>query len=262
MPTNTVLSRVNTIDFFAIVLPGFYFTCALSLFAFGFLDRPTNAKGPWDIIKNAIANIHVNGAIFILLASHLLGSVVRSLPVAWPDAISAKLVRIFFRRGQAEVYDANFPFPLALENWFKKLGGHEVFKIRFDSTEETIHLLFNFWKAEICQKSADLFSYTLSAEARVRMFAGIIWATGLALVIGLIQLALPSTRQWWEPSVLLIIVSFVICLIFLWRLRYMRREEARIVFLAYLALHKKENLSSSPATPMPSVRLTVQAEQE
>ena len=61
MPTNTVLSRVNTIDFFAIVIPGFYVTCALSLFAFGFLDRPTNANGPWAIIKNAIVNIHING---------------------------------------------------------------------------------------------------------------------------------------------------------------------------------------------------------
>src|SRR5262249_104157 len=120
----------------------------------------------------------------------------------------------------------------------------------------------NSWKAEICQKSTDLFSYILSAEARVRMFAGIIWATVVAVVLGLIQLVMPSTRQWWEPSVLVIIVSFVICLIFLWRLRYMRSEEARTVFLAYLALHKREHLSSSPAASTPSVRLTVQSEQE
>jgi hypothetical protein len=220
---------VNTIDFFAVIVPGFYVTCVLSLFAFAFVDRPMTAKSPWAIINGVIAGMHVNGAIFILLASHLLGS----------------MIRVCFRRGRPEIYNSPFPYPIALERRFRNLGGFEAFDIKRDPTKEPdIHITFNYWKAEICQKSADLYAHTFSAEARVRMFAGIIWATGIGLALGIVQLVCPATRRWWEPVVLLIIVSFIICIIFLSLLREVRNEEARTVFFAYLTLHKREQLSN------------------
>ncbi|MCP4601206.1 MAG: hypothetical protein GY847_11895 [Proteobacteria bacterium] len=238
MPVKTALPSVNVGDFFAIVVPGFYVICTASLFGFMTIPRNAQQDEPWKIICQAVANMDANWIALCVVASYLVGNIMRILPVKWPDAwcgwIFGKLLR-----SRKELYEEGetFPYPKALKRRFDRLGGQKVFNLPEAPTEkEGLYVVFNYWKIILCKESPELFACTQVLEARVRMFVGIIWATGVGVILGGVQFIIPGTRVWWEPLLLSSLISFAIFLLFLLLLREARNEEARTVFFSYLAL--------------------------
>lgn len=206
MPAKTALSRVTSLDFFGVVIPGLYLTCIISLFGFLFLDDVTPEKSPWKVINDSVASVTVAGGMLMLFVSYLLGSISRAFPVKWPDALCGFIRRDrqwpWPFRSRPEIYNAEYPYPKSLERQFVALGEHNRFDVRCDPTDEPdSHVSINFWKVEVCEESAPLFLEVSRAEARTRMFAGMFWATGISVPIGIGQLwaAHHMGSDWWKP---------------------------------------------------------------
>jgi hypothetical protein len=99
-----------------------------------------------------------------------------------------------------------------------------------------MHLAFNYWKAVICCKSPQLYGLIQAEENRVRMFAGLIWATGVSVVICAVELFFLWHSPLFYPLLVFTIVSLALFGVFVCLLRPNRYNEARTVFLAYLSL--------------------------
>src|SRR5205823_283751 len=93
MPADTTLSKVNTVDFFAVVVPGTYLLANLALFGFVFVDTTVQTSS-WEIIWNAISSLNPYSLLLVLLVAYLLGSTARAIPVKVVDDISSKNHRI------------------------------------------------------------------------------------------------------------------------------------------------------------------------
>jgi hypothetical protein len=262
MSANAALNRVNTVDFFTVVIPGVYFVANIALFGFWFIDRSKTEETPWRIIGNAVTNLPVNGLLILLLAAFLLGSTARAFPVKTVDTVSGWINKLrcvlpCWRRLKSP-YSQEFPYNPMLEDIFGYLKQCDC-----DFTEQCAPAPehdpekkriaeFNYWKVVICCDSPELFALIRAAEARVRMFAGIIWATGWSCVVSTVAVALPPLRQWYEPFVTSAMVSLVLCVVFLVLLRSMRREEVRAVYYGFLALNRKTSSRSETGEHNPN----------
>lgn len=97
------------------------------------------------------------------------------------------------------------------------------------------------WKMVLCTQSPEAFVFTQELEARVRLFAGMFWAGFLGLgmsLAGHFCLGLGIVRvDWRMPFLVLTALSLVLCFVFGWQVRRVRRQEADMLFAAYLALY-------------------------
>jgi hypothetical protein len=241
MSADTALSRVNTVDFFGVLVPGVYVAANLSLLGFAFVDPNITTDPAWSIINNAVVNVELNKLLLLLLISYLLGSTARALPVNTVDRVSGWVNSTIIPRKKArrQAYAENFPYLNLLEGIFTDLNKNNSFTIsNRPKAEPTPMAAFNYWKAVIAKESPNLVAQIRAAEARVRMFAGIVWATAFSLAVCLIALLCPRGQSWWQPFVFSACCSFTLLLVFVTLIRSMRREEARAVYVGFLAIHR------------------------
>ncbi len=210
MPANSALNRVNTVDFFAVVIPGVYFAANIGLLGFSFLDRSQTQQTPWQIINDVVINLHVNGLLILLLAGFLLGSTARAFPVKNVDKISGRINRLICTLRQQpdrkRHFSHEFPYNPMLQHIFENLESKYDFHPRCapapaDAPEKKRMGEFNYWKTVICHDSTELFGFVRAAEARVRMFAGLVRATAWSCILAIVAMACPALRQWYEPFV-------------------------------------------------------------
>lgn len=254
MPANTFLNRVNTVDFFAVLIPGVYLAANISLLGFWCVDRSATNETPWQIINGAIIRLELNGLLIFVLAAFLLGNTVRAVPIRVVDRLSTWINRCLCRlplwENRQDDYREDFPYVNILNKIFELLYKHSYVSEGRPcaSPEWGLRKLaeFNYWKALLCSKSSDSFAFVLAAESRVRLFAGIIWATGVSCVICALAMCFPQYRQWYGPFVASLIVSLLLFAIFVTSLRPMRHEEARAVYLAFLSLLNETASTAEP----------------
>ncbi|MEZ4746800.1 MAG: hypothetical protein R3C41_12060 [Calditrichia bacterium] len=251
MPADATLNRINTLDLFGVVIPGMYLAANVSLLGFAFIDRTQSNQTPWEIINTAVSGLNISGFLILIISGLLLGSMARAFPVKTVDQVSGWLNRLTsFSKRKKGHYSHEFPYNVMLETIFKNIKSEFNLddKSAPPKTEETYLKrtgIFNFWKILICRESPELFALISSAEARVRMIVGIIWSTAWSSLISLIALVLPYFSQWHEPFILSLAVSVILCLLFTLQLRPMRHEEVRSVFLAFLSLQRKQDLTNN-----------------
>lgn len=236
-----MLSHVSTIDFFGVLIPGLYVSGNLLLLTFAFVDPKETTESAWIIIDNAIIGFQLNKLFLLLLVAYLFGSAARVFPVNVIDKISGWINQKISRNETwKEESKQKFPYIEYLNKLHGDIKHYNSFTVTTELQEEPDPMsVFNYWKAVITRESPNLVAQIRAAEAKVRMFAGIVWATGFSLILSLIALSFSSIRCWWPPFVISACLSFTLLIIFIIGLRPMRREEARAVYLGFLSIHRK-----------------------
>ena len=164
------------------------------------------------------------------------------------------------------VRGGDFPYWEALEHNYRLLhdAQPEVERLGTLLPNKEAHrnmALYDYWKMVLCMREPSAFAYTQSLEARVRLFAGMCWASSVGVACSLLWTISLFWGQgaWWPAILMLFLASIVIFLAFRLRLRFVRAEEANQVFLAYMAHLTSSsagpNRSCPPATPgLPSAQ--------
>lgn len=240
MSSDNMLSRVSTIDFFGVLIPGLYLTSNLLLLAFAFVDPKETTDFAWIIINDAIVGFDLNKLLLLLLVAYLSGSATRVFPVNVIDKISGWInQKISRNKSWKEESKQKFPYVGYLNKLHVDINQNNSFTLTIEPQMEPEPMsAFNYWKAVVTRESPNLVAQIRAAEAKVRMFAGIVWVTGFSLILSLIALSFSNIRYWWPPFVISACISFTLLLIFIIGLRPMRREESRAVYLAFLSIHR------------------------
>ncbi len=235
MANSSFLNRVSGIDFFAILAPGFYIFTVLYSTALAF-DKNLEANSTfWSMLNSISDSISENLVylIFIFFAAYLIGSVLRAIPV-W---LAEKIVR--------PRAPSNFPYPDVLSYVLMELKHHEIHSgindEVFPDFEGTFSpRVFDFWKHQLCVNSKDGFLFYRSFETRSRFFAGIVWASYIGVLFGIIICSSPINfhpiNSLGGP---ILYFSLILAIAFGYNFRRIRRQEVHALLLAYLSLEKR-----------------------
>lgn len=248
---DTTLSRVRKSEFFAILAPGFYAISALFLVTLAWHYAADNV--PWwrhtaDFLSKYFDRwpVPAAGAFF----AYLIGCVLRAIPVSIADNLCGKVFKIIAREGyETDLYSGEFPYCTMLEGQLKVLQVNGVETgIEVPSCERSAHTMFNYWKATLCQFAQESFVLTQELEGQVRLFAGMFWSGVVgfsAIVAGVVFVPGLVSSTWFTPLSVYGLLSLTVGVVFGWRLRRVRGDEVRGVFLALAAFH-----DGSPMRPV------------
>jgi len=247
MPTTTVLSRVKT-DFFAILVPGFFIFGVIVSFFLAFTH-----KNPKISILERIKPLFITLkeywplVIILIVIGYLLGNLIRAIRVTTADKFSKTIFSpLAITEEKKLIYKSAFPYPNILDDIREHLFDSKLIaNITLPKEAKPLYSAWNFWKITIGLESPDMFNYIQNLESRVRLFAGMLWAGLLGIIVSLSIFAGCIFNNvisvvWLEYNIYLFLTSAALFTMFGMNLRRVRREEARSVFMGYLALQKKK----------------------
>lgn len=201
-----------------------------------------DAAAVWAQVLAGVRNStkEIGTTACFLLAAYLAGSVIRAIKVDTADRLCRRLFGWahrdeFSRRMAGEL----FPYPGLLANLFKSIVVNGPLPGAKLPEPGTHHATFDFWKLELAQVAPAAFAYVQQFEARVRLFAGMVWAGllgTLATLAGLGYAAVRLDAPVGFQTVLLVQLglSAAVLVVFGFRLRFVRGTEVAHVFLAHL----------------------------
>jgi hypothetical protein len=239
-PASTIMSRINYMDFFSALPSGIYILISLSMPYGAFAEGKSDfyLSGILKSIDNTGKGIFL-GVILIFVA-YLFGIGLRAIPARTIESI-INFFKILLLKNRNK-----FPFATILNEKYIDIKNNSISGIGniFDNDEIAINMnVFNIWKDVLCYKNPQAFQYYQCAEARVRSFTCMFWASiiGLASSIITLEIVRPFTRT--EPSIILFCLSFILCILILSGFNSLRREEAKILFSLYLA-HRQDEINT------------------
>lgn len=219
-------------EFFAAIPPGFF----IFIVSFVCLVNGTAAATSlslWEHLLFLSTKIKENPPviIFVLFAAYLLGSIIRSMPVQWAEAVAS------FGRSR-------FPFGPKLRGMLREIKDEcAATNLRPESlptVEKLSSSTFNYWKDFLCARAPEAFLYYQSFEARSRFYTGMFWAGAVGIIGG----GVTVLRSYMAnlsliPGTQLCVVSLCLCLAFGTQLRRVREQEARVLLTLFtiVALH-------------------------
>jgi hypothetical protein len=245
MPTTTLLSKVKT-DFFAILVPGFFIFGVIVSFFLAFTHKDTNIsileriKPFFKILKDYWPLV-----IVLIVIGYLLGNLIRAIRVTTADKFSKIIFsRLAISEEKKLFYKNSFPYPDILNKIRQDLIDSKLIASITLPNGNCLYSAWNFWKITIGLEFPDMFNYIQNLESRVRLFAGMFWAGLLGIIGSLVIFGGCIFNNvikvvWLDYNIYLFFTSAVLFFMFGMNLRRVRREEARSVFMGYLALQKK-----------------------
>jgi hypothetical protein len=252
MPAPATINRFRPVDFFGALLPGVYLL--LSTLYICVCVSALHVNDVWNWLRGFIASqTNISGLLFVLIISYLLGTIIQAFPVHLTDKLCAWLY-IRFRRDGLDpekfpdmLYRERFPYPSCLQRTQDILeeympqasGGEDTVSILRKSERYIVNV--DYWKMVLCMREPNAYAETQALEARVRLFVGMFWANTLSIILCIFALLCRDVA--FGPLWLLLLLSFPFALLFGFRLRYVRGEEANRLFLAY-EIHRR--LSPQP----------------
>ena len=242
MTFDNPFARFRTVDFFGVLVPGFFIIASV-----GFSWAAVQSTSAWELLGRILD--HFAGqpqwyAIAVVVGSaYLLGSVVRAFPVWKLDTPLANLFGVFARKGKSErmrrLYATPYPYPTLLAydiEELRKSGCISAWNRGPSFSDSHAHVAIDYCKEYASLKSAAAHNRITGAEARTRMFFGMFCAAAIgALTSTLFALLTRNTLpfMWCALS-----LGFV--LLFGQRLRFVRGHEARMILYAYLIQRESE----------------------
>ena len=249
MPATTVLSRVKT-DFFAILVPGFFIFAVIVSFFLAFTHKDPKIS-ILERIKPFFDNLKEYWplAIFLIVIGYLLGNLIRAIRVTTADKFSKTIFsRLAITEEKKLFYKGSFPYPIILNEIRKHLNDSDLIAdITLPEEEKPLYSAWNFWKITIGLEFPDMFNYIQNLESRVRLFAGMFWAGLVGIIVSLSIFGGCIFNNvikvvWLKYNLYLFFASAALFTMFGMNLRRVRREEARSVFMGYLALQNKKKV--------------------
>lgn len=269
-------------DLLATLTPGFYVLASGfyvgAIMAYGgdtqkvfdeFRTSLSQEKGQWNLALG----------LGLALFAYMLGSVARAIHVNWADNLCGR----FFRYGWV------LPWGLVFWEWRARLWARYAERFPYDSviaeTQAAVirnrgqnqpdpanpghvpvcldrdprHSDYNWWKLVAAQKAPNAFALCQEYEARVRLFAGMVWASAFGVVAGLVgvaqcRIASPDKDNWIVPVLIEVGISLALLVVYGVQLRHVRHQEVRGVVMAY-ALAGGEYTPHGPATAVAGRRV-------
>lgn len=249
MPLQSTITRVNRIQFFSVLTPGFYLVCVV-VFAVivVFSESPqtciTQAKGIPEVLW-------VPATLFALLSSYMFGSVPRAFSVSRTDDLcewlfySEEKIKNMPDGWHKRLHSGLFPYAKALEHQHDLLKLTALKDGTVDRSTHDIQMpprtnhdgiaTFDYWKVFLHVNAPQISELMESLEARARFFVGMFWASVFGLPVGVFLFVVSFWRNGWLPwTIFFSLTTILFAIVFGRRLRSARGEEARIVFFAYL----------------------------
>ena len=246
MPTTTVLSRVKN-DSVAILVPG-SFVLLIIISVYLALTHKDQSSG---IIKRIAPFFKVftdYWPLFLVLfiIAYLVGILIRAIRVNLADMLSKKIFEKFNRSKWIRLgYESEFPYPVILEDVKKELLESNMISSYSLPNEKNLHNVYNFWKMIICLESQDVFSHIQNLESIVRLFVGMFWSGFIGVIGYLITLGGCLLNKiirdvWLDFTLVMLVVSVIILIMFGMNIRRVRVQEVVVLFMAYLVIHQKK----------------------
>ncbi len=244
-------------DFFAIMAPGFYTLIILMTIAVSTIDNGSYFE--WEKISKSFdcGNKYWPMILLGIFLSYLLGNFLRAIPVRIADKYCKKLFSWTSKNNDLVkiYYQEDFPYHTALSNLLENLRKNgfpeEIFYVPLP---ETVHTVYNYFKAVICSESPGAFSFTQALEARVRLFAGMFWSAffGFVTCISLLYIEIFIKNIEVHGFVICLgVASLIIAGLLGGQLPRVRGQEVEYVFYSYLAfIAKSENKLLSGVKPI------------
>ena len=222
--TQEAYSKSGKSELIAIMVSGFYIFASLvvqdkNISTYLFL------KPLFVFIKDNPISI-----AFIVIFSYLFGSIVRSLPVSWAEYITPP-------------FKNEFPYTNYLKESLDSIKKHSKdYHMNPDLLPEIQDSLkddtFKYWKVSLCLRSPSLFDYTQLFEGRVRFFVGMWWSGIIGSISGICMLFI-TNNIYLSPALSILMLSIFLTLIFGFQIRRVRKDEAKIVAISYIALEQQ-----------------------
>jgi hypothetical protein len=220
MATDSLLNRINKMDFFAVLPAGFY---SVIMIGFWFIEQ-SNPKNIMEAINPIAQALKDNPVylVFLLFAAYLVGSIFRALKVKWAECICPP-------------FHSSFPFSEELNRALIEIKTSGS-KILIDSHLPDIkngltNNEFNYWKDVLCIKSERGFEYYETFETRTRFSAGMVWAGVVGIVSGSLMFFRGPNIAWQ-----MLVISLVVYSAFGFHLLRVRRQESKALLFLYIAL--------------------------
>ncbi len=219
-----MVSQFPRSEFLSVLPPGLFVLTA----AFAAANVQSSQQTLWAFLSNFAVQIQNAPLLllFLLLGSYLLGSVLRALPVNWVERL-------------VPPFGVQFPYPTVIEDVLKtflqnqSLTGHDVTSIPSINGQLPMHV-FNFWKDVLCVSSPGAFEYYQTFETRVRLFAGLTWASSVGvLCAGVAAVRLETVSS--PLALAIFLLSAMMLVAFGLNFRRVRRQEVRVLFMLYVA---------------------------
>ncbi|HTS19963.1 MAG TPA: hypothetical protein VMP11_20475 [Verrucomicrobiae bacterium] len=247
MPTATILSRIGRFEFFAILAPGLCLVTVMVIFGAAYALGPDQSATAAITTLNQEASKQWPMSITMLFFAYMVGNILRAIPVSILDEICGRAFKWTVRGGDEYdrlAYQEDFPYVPLLKKQLTQLQENSVLEGVSLPVGLTAHTTFNLWKLTLCDRSPATFDYTQELEGRVRLFSGMIWAALISGVFGVLGAVFSRGTGIFHPSWFLVMtvvaaVSFIFVAVLGWRLRPVRAEEVRVVFLGILHLRLK-----------------------
>lgn len=219
MATDSILDRIDTVDFFAVLPAGFY---SVTMMAFS-LTVPPGAHNMIDALSPLAGVLKDNPVYFVfwLFAAYLVGSIARALRVTWAERVSPP-------------FRSDFPFPEKLRETLENLKTSPATRLDATRIPDIRNGLsndeFNYWKDVLCTKTKSGFEYYQTFESRVRFSAGMVWAGVIGVVVAVFMFFRCPGVAWQ-----MLLVSITVYAAFGLHLRRVREQEAKALLFLYLA---------------------------
>lgn len=261
MISENPLTRIRSPEFFGVLLPGL---CLLASAGFGWLAA--HSRDGVDLWNRLVASITIDAQprwysiVIALFAAYLLGSVLRAFPVWRLDTPLAKLFGIRIRRNVGErmelLYRDPYPYPAMLSFDRQQLVISGCVSASnscpsFDGCHA--HVVLDYCKEYASLRSPAAAERLQEVEARTRLFFGMFGAMGLGSATSLVF----ALCGWSALPLLWCAASIPFALIFGQRLRFIRGQEARMIYYAYLVQRETDLKATSSADSDCTVRSKV-----
>lgn len=220
MAADSLLNRINKMDFFAVLPTGFY---SFIMIGFWFVVQP-DQKNIMKAISPIATTLKDNPVylVFLLFASYLFGSIIRALKVEWAERVYPP-------------FTSRFPFPTELKKALTTIKQSKSLKIDIsklpDIEKNFANDEFNYWKDVLCVESEYGFEYYETFETRTRFSAGMVWAGVIGIISGFLMFKQNVNIAWQ-----MLAMSVVVYLAFGFHLRRVRIQESKALLFLYVAL--------------------------
>jgi hypothetical protein len=228
MNTDSIFTKISKRDFFILLPPGFYIFMVANICFIATTEPQTLNELFWrlsDHVKKEPALL-----IFVLFACYLIGNIIRAIPVH----LAERSIPPFANR---------FPFCKHLKEVAKSLtdlaeASNLTPEKMPDISNGISREVYLYWMKVLCINSADGFEYIQTFETRVRLFAGMIWASWIGLICGTYTLLI-ALHTYPYAGIGVLLASMSMLLTFGVNFRRVRKQESEALFLTYTALLQK-----------------------
>ena len=244
-----MIQRLGNVNFFAALPSGFYTILVLSIMVAALCPEAEFAGDsiwhPIEVAFNGEANSAMVIAV-VLLSSYMAGASLRALPVTYASRIVPRsssrpfpglgeLLRAFEElnawKGIRRLLPVDPTGPLLYLRSFEKEADKSG---RRKDAESALCIAFNLCKDWLCVHHQSAFSYYESFEARTRFFSGMLLASCVGFVCGVVS-GIATTGASWPDRWGVAFVSFAIWGLCASAFNRARAEEARVLAFLYLA---------------------------